>query len=343
MRIINSVLGDASGGRWRVVCDYNRLLTARGHQVLMLVGRHQTADLERLPPGVAVRRVSAHGHYDFLAAWHWRRRLHDFAPQLAIAHCSRSVAFLRRALHGRAPVLAVGHSNKVRRLLPADACLVLNRAARDDFERAGSGKPCFVVPNGIPIDPAQRPVDRDFARPVRLAALGRFDRVKGFDVFIEALGILRGAGREFCAVLGGTGPELSALSRLIAKHELCDDLTLPGWIDDVDGFLVDADIVCIPARSDAFGLTPLQAARAGVPMVLSYVSGHREIFVADAQALFADAGDPEDTARQLARLMDDPVLAGRLRQAAFQKVLDCYSASMVSDKISNIIDIIGNN
>jgi glycosyltransferase involved in cell wall biosynthesis len=309
----------------------------------MLVGRHQTVDLDRLPPAVVVRQVSSHGHYDFLAAWRWRRRLHDFAPQLAIAHCSRSVAFLRRALRGRAPVLAIGHSNKVRRLLSADACLVLNRTARDDFERAGSGKPCFVVPNGIPIDPGQCPVERNFARPVRLAALGRFDRVKGFDVFIEALGILRDAGRRFCAVLGGDGPELSTLSRLVAKRDLCEHLMLPGWIDDVDGFLADADIVCIPARSDAFGLTPLQAARAGVPMVLSNVSGHREIFAADAQALFADAGDPEDTARQLARLMDTPALAERLRQAAFQKVLSSYSTSIVDEKISNIIDIIGNN
>jgi glycosyltransferase involved in cell wall biosynthesis len=338
MRIINSVLGDATGGRWRVVCDYSRLLADRGHQVLMLLGRHQTAGPDNLPPGVVVERVSAHGHYDFLAAWRLRRRLEAAPPDLAIAHCSRSVALLRRALNGRAPVLAVSHSNKVRRLLPADACLVLNQATRDLFEQAGTGKPCFVVPNAIAVGAEQTPGPHHVHQPPRIGALGRFDRVKGFDVFIDALAMLRDQGWEFEAILGGAGAERHALADLAAAHGLADQFAFPGWVDDVEDFLAELDILCVPARADAFGLTPLQAARAGVPMVLSNVSGHREMFEPEAQALFADVADSRDTARQLGRLISDPALAGDLRRAAFEKVLDCYSEPVVAEQISYIIE-----
>ncbi len=343
MHIINSVLGDASGGRWQVVCDYSRWLADRGHRVLMLVGRRQASGLDRIPPGVDVQLVRAHGHYDFPAAWRLRRRLEDFPPDLAIAHCSRSVSLLKRALNGRAPVLAVSHSNKVRRLLPADACLVLNRMTRDCFARAGGTKPCFVVPNGIAIDPERAPGASQFRQPLRIGALGRLDRVKGFDVFIEALGILRDEGRQFQAVLGGSGSEQHSLVAQARRRGLGDRLVFAGWVDDVERFYAALDILCVPARSDAFGLTPLQAGRAGVPMVLSDVSGHREMFVPDTEALYAAAQDSRDTARQLARLIDDSALASRLRQAAFRKVLDCYSEPVVSEKISYIVENIIKN
>lgn len=339
MHVINSVLGDARGGRWQVVCDYSRRLTDQGHRVLMLLGCRHT-DLSNIPSGVEVQRVRVHGHYDVLAAWRLRHHLEAFSPNLAIAHCSRSVALLRRALNGRAPVLAVAHSNKVRRLLPADACLVLNQSTRERFEQMGSGKPCFLVPNGISIDVDGTPGQRPFRRPPRIGALGRFDRVKGFDIFVDALGMLQDTGRPFEAALGGSGPEHRALVSQAAALGLSGQLTFPGWIEDTERFYAGLDILCVPARSDAFGLTPLQAARAGLVMVLSNVSGHREMFAPDTEVLYANAQDSRDMARQLARLMDDPALAARLRQVAFYKVADCYSESLIAEKLKQVINSI---
>jgi len=332
MRIVNSVLGDASGGRWQVVCDYSRFLTERGHSVLMLLGRRHPPDPASIPPGVEVEFTNNRGHYDLPAAWRARRRLRAFAPDAAFAHCSRSVALLRRAL-GRMPLLAVSHSSKIRRLIPADACIALNTSIRKRFEHASGGKPCFVVPNSIDIRGGELPPVRVHRQPPCVAALGRFDPVKGFDVFVDALGLLMGEGRQFRAVLAGAGGEQQALQRRAAALGLSTHLTFPGWVEDVDRFLASADVLCVPARSDAFGLTPLQAARAGVPMVLSTAEGHRDMFEPDEQALYADIGDSRQTAQQLARLLDDPKLARRLTLAAFRKAADCYSEQVMADRI----------
>jgi len=346
MRIVNSVLGDATGGRWQVVCDYSRVLRQRGHAVLMLLSENHRPDLNRIPTGVRVEFIYNHGHYDYLAAWSAARRLRGFAPHLAIAHCSRSVALLKRAVRGTAPVVAVSHSNKVRRLLPADAYLPLTLHIEQSIKRAGKAsfqKPCFVVPNMISVEVSPLSPVRHRHRPLRIGALGRFDKVKGFDVYVEALGLLRAHGVPFEAVLGGSGIERQRLIGQARQLSLTDRLSFPGWIDQVDRFFADIDILVVPARSDAFGLTPLQAAAAGVPLLLSTASGHCEMFQDKIEALFCEVGEPHSTVEQLTRLMADPELADCLRQAAYRRTVRDYSTTAVSDKLLYAIEIINKN
>ena len=344
MRIVNSVLGDASGGRWQVVCEYSRVLSQQGFRVLMLLNETHLPDLDLVPPGVSVERIRNHGHYDYLAAHTARRSLRSFKPDLAIAHCSRSVALLKRAINGIAPVVAVTHSNKIKRLLPADAYLPLTAHIEQKIKQAGppaSARPCYIVPNMIDIGdgrcPAKRPHD-----PPRIGALGRFDPVKGFDVFIEALGLLRARGVPFRAVLGGSGNQRQDLEAQAERLGLMGQLEFPGWIDTPEDFLAGIDILCVPARLDAFGLTPLQAAVAGVPMVLSQASGHREMFRDGEQALFSNIDDAASTADQVQQLMADEALSERLRQAAHRHVVEHFNVGVVTEKLMQAIVNINN-
>jgi len=339
MRIVNSVLGDATGGRWQVVCEYSRVLSQRGVRVLMLLNEAHLPDLEQIPEGVAVECIRNHGHYDYLAAYTARRKLQAFEPDLAIAHCSRSVALLKRALKGIAPVVAVTHSNKIKRLLPADAYLPLTAHIEQKIRQTAppaSTRPCFIVPNMIDVGDGRCPAKHSH-NPMRIGALGRFDPVKGFDVFIAALGLLHARGVTFQAVLGGSGDEGQNLEAQAVGLDLMEQLEFPGWIDTVDDFMASLDILCVPARSDAFGLTPLQAAVAGVPMVLSQASGHREIFRDGEQALFSAIDDAASLADQIQRLMTDSMLSERLRQAAHRRVVEHFGTGVVTEKLLQAI------
>ncbi|MEA3242359.1 MAG: glycosyltransferase family 4 protein [Pseudomonadota bacterium] len=343
MRIVNSVLGDATGGRWQVVCNYSRVLSQRGHTVLMLLSEKHLPDLDKISAGVSVEVIRSRGHYDYPAAWSAGRRLRDFAPDLAIAHCSRSVALLKRATRGVVPVVAVTHSNKVTRLLPADAYLPLTSHIEQTIKRAAKAsfrKPCFIVPNMIAVEAARLPAVRQRHHPLRIGALGRFDKVKGFDVFVDALGVLRARGLPFEAVLGGSGIEQHRLTEQARLLGLSDQLSFPGWIAEVDNFLANVDILVVPARSDAFGLTPLQAAVAGVPLLLSTAFGHREMFEDEVEALYCGVGEALSTADQLARLMTDTELADSLRRAAYRRTLLDYSEMAVSEKLFHALESI---
>ena len=73
MHILNSVLGDATGGRWQVVCQYSRLFLRAGHRVCMLLDQKHQPDLRQVPEGVELLTLRNRGHYDYIAAWRARR------------------------------------------------------------------------------------------------------------------------------------------------------------------------------------------------------------------------------------------------------------------------------
>jgi glycosyltransferase involved in cell wall biosynthesis len=340
--VINSVLGDATGGRWQVVCQYSRLLQKQGHQVLMLLSDALPDDLPGIPAGIEVQRVRNHGHYDWLAAWRLARRLCVRQPAIAIAHCSRSVALLKRALGKTAPVLAVTHSTKVRRLLKADAVIALTDALREKIQAdpAGSRMPVYVVPNAIDIPSGGCRQPGPLQQPPVIGAVGRFDRVKGFDVLVDALGRLVEQGVMFQAKLVGAGEEEVRLREQIQAMGLANHIELTGWISPgaVNAFLSELDLLCVPARSDAFGLTPLQGAAAGVPMVLSSASGHRAMFTEDTEALFFNVDDAEALAGRIRQFLGDSALQNRLSTAAFERVARCYSEAAVTRGIMEAVD-----
>ncbi|VAW78746.1 hypothetical protein MNBD_GAMMA15-1190 [hydrothermal vent metagenome] len=341
MLIINSVFGDATGGRWQVVCDYSNLLRKQGHEVVMVLSDTLPGVLQGIPTGIEVLRLRNHGHYDWLAAWRLARRLRDRKPSLAIAHCSRSVALLKRALGGSVPVLAVTHSTKVRRLLKADGIIALTNSLREKIQAESQGRPfpVYVIPNQIVLPSGGCPPPRPLQRPPVIGALGRFDRVKGFDVFIDALGQLAEQGQKFTARLAGAGEEEARLREQIQALGLGDYIELTGWVppEEVSTFLSKLDLLCVTARSDAFGLTPLQGAAVGVPMVLSEASGHCAMFAKETEALFFTVDDTKALADRIRQLLGDPGLQKRLPANAFKRLECSYSEAAVATSILEAI------
>jgi glycosyltransferase involved in cell wall biosynthesis len=89
----------------------------------------------------------------------------------------------------------------------------------------------------------------------------------------------------------------------------------------LEALLAHAAALVHPALYEGFGLTPLEAMAAGVPVLAARAPGVTEI-CGDA-ALYADPRDPQDFADALARLAAEPALRedlaarGRARAAAF--------------------------
>lgn len=298
-------------------------------------------DLPGLPAGIEVLRVRNHGHYDLLAAWRLSRHLASRQPALAVAHCSRSVALLKRALGRKAPVIAVTHSTKVRRLLRADAVIALTGALREKIRRdpAGSRIPVYVVPNQVGPLADTCPPHPPLQQPPVIGALGRFDRVKGFDLYIDALGQLAKQGIAFKARLAGGGEDAQSLREQVQCLGLSERVEIEDWIppERVPAFLSGLDLLCVPARSDAFGLTPLQGAAVGVPMLLSDVSGHCAMFDEDREALFFETDNAAALADRIRQFLADPGLQKQLPGAAYERVVRCYSEAAVTKGLNEAI------
>ena len=109
------------------------------------------------------------------------------------------------------------------------------------------------------------------ARPLVLAAFGRFHPQKGFDVLLAAMRLLpRGKVR---LLIAGGGPDEAALR---AQSAGLDDVTFVGPRSDIAGFLAECDAVLIPSRWEPLGLVAQEAKAAGKPVIVSRVDGLTE-------------------------------------------------------------------
>jgi glycosyltransferase involved in cell wall biosynthesis len=195
------------------------------------------------------------------------------------------------------------------RLAYRDCAAVIARSGQiGELVRVGLAVPTgrvHVVRNGAPVRAAaagtgSRP------GPVRIRAVGRLTRQKGFDLLVDATRRLLAAGFDIDVAVAGDGRDREVLA--VAAQGL--PVRLAGFVSDVPAFLADADIFCLPSRAEALPLALLEAVLAGLPCVACDVGD-----VAAALADLAIVVPPEDVealAAALAVLAADPALRAEL-------------------------------
>tara|TARA_R110001606_G_scaffold399310_1_gene584792 strand:+ start:120194 stop:121252 length:1059 start_codon:yes stop_codon:yes gene_type:complete len=338
MRILNTVLGDASGGRWQVVVDYANVLTEMSHEVLLVAASNKVTESTLLPKNVKIKTIRNSGHYDLFATFAARKLIKQWQPDLIIAHCSRSIALMKRASLGKITVVGVSHSNNVKRMAKADAFINISTHIASEINRLGGrGKPAFHIPNMFhgPDNTVYSP--RKQHTPIKIGALGRFDPVKGFHTLLQAADLLQQRGYEFEIKLGGEGVQKEELQRLCQAGMLEDKVEFVGWISDVNAFFQSVDLVCIPALSDAFGLTPLDAAINSTPIVLSTAFGHLDMFEEHVSALYFEKGNHEKLADTLEYALNHPDILHKLSKKAFQRTLDEYNVDLFTQRLNTAL------
>jgi glycosyltransferase involved in cell wall biosynthesis len=146
--------------------------------------------------------------------------------------------------------------------------------------------------NGLDLVPA---LARGAQAPLTLAAYGRFAPQKGFDTLIAAMQRLK--GQDVTLLLGGFGPEEAAL-RALARG--LDSVRFVGRVEDVGGFLAQADVVVVPSRWEAFGQVAAESKLAGRPVLLANVDGLPEQAV--TPGWIADCTSAQSLAEAIARI-----------------------------------------
>lgn len=341
MRILNTVLGDASGGRWQVVVDYANALTEMNHEVLLVAASNKVSSTTLMPHKSEVVTLRNSGHYDIFATFAARKIIQQWKPDLIIAHCSRSIALMKRACFSKIIIVGVSHSNNVRRMAKADAFFNISTHIGNEINRlGGASKPAFHIPNMFHGSAQATYSPRNRQSPVKIGALGRLDPVKGFHILLRAAEILHQKNISFQLILGGDGIQRKELQQLCSQAGLDDKVKFIGWVEDVSTFFRSIDIVCIPALSDAFGLTPLDAAIHSTPVVLSTASGHLDMFEDQLSALYFELGNSHDLADTLEYALNQPNKMNDMAEKAFKRTMDEYNTDVFKQRLDDALKII---
>jgi glycosyltransferase involved in cell wall biosynthesis len=114
---------------------------------------------------------------------------------------------------------------------------------------------------------------------------------------------------------GGDGWGVAEARAAIAASGVATRILRPGYIDDATlaALFRRAEVIAYPSLVEGFGMPALEALASGTPLVTTSGSSLEEV-VGDA-ALLVPPADADALARALATVLDDPVLAARLRAA----------------------------
>lgn len=211
----------------------------------------------------------------------------------------------------------------------ADLLIASTTDEADDLVRSYKADPehIYVVPPGIDLATFQ-PLDRVEARrkigygPDRLLLfVGRLERLKGVDVAIKALALLRDRDHDDLRliVLGedvrdGEESEKERLKAVASSLGVRDRVDFLGSVahHELPYFYAAADAVVMPSYSESFGLVALEAQACGRPVVASGVSGLRSVVRDEVSGYLIEGHDPALYAERIGRLLADPELAQQM-------------------------------
>ena len=175
--------------------------------------------------------------------------------------------------------------------------------AADIVSRGWAGTvPVRAIDNGVPL--TDRPVRVAHEAPTRLICVGRLVPIKGHTHLVDAVARLVMDGRDVTLDLLGDGPERPALAAQIARLDLEARVRLRGRVDDVPRRLAEADLFVLPSLSEAMPLAAVEAAAAGLPLVLTTGGDATALLDEGAGGVAVAPGDGAALAEAIATLLD---------------------------------------
>lgn len=193
-----------------------------------------------------------------------------------------------------------------------------------------------VVPFGIDpqIFPVQPPEERDW--DWRILYVGRLELLKGLRTLAEAMRRLPpGASLE---VVGRGDPGLLALVKeIIGAPRGSERVRFSSCRrSDLVQRYRKADVLVFPSEWDEpFGLVPLEAMACGLPVVATGTGGSSEYLRDGQNCLLFPPGDPDQLARAVQRLADDPLLREQI-VAKGARTARKYSLEPAVDKLEQL-------
>ncbi len=175
--------------------------------------------------------------------------------------------------------------------------------------------PAQVVPNIVDTE-RFRPSPRPPTRP-QLIVARRLEPIYGNATALRAFAQVVDECPQARLVLAGDGPEEAALRQLAEELGVTAQVEFTGALDRdaIAARLRESSVSINPSRVDNMPNSVLEALACGVPVVSTRVGGVPFVVNDGETALLVPPEDPGAMARAVVRVLSDPALARRLREA----------------------------
>ena len=292
-------------------------------------------------------------HLDNLRAYFRLKRLiRKTRPNIVHGHSSIGGALGRAAAPRKLPTVWTPNGLlTTRAVLAIERRLARNTAAtvavseseaklmaRKGLDKAGE---VLVIPNGIDLDhtPDPRPMREMLGIPADAPVVGTVIRLveqKAPLDFIDCCQKIHAARPDAHFVMVGDGPLQVEVDARLASWDHGGSFHQIPYLPDVSGVLEACDLFVMLSRYEGAPYAPLEAMRAGVPVILTNVVGSRDVIEDGASGHLVPAGDTEAAANAALHLLDSAEDRSMMAKAAYLRLYRLFDREIMGDAHSEL-------
>ncbi len=180
---------------------------------------------------------------------------------------------------------------------------------------------------------------------------GRLEPLKGTQILLDAVARLRTRSEysDLAVVIAGDDSgdgasndragERARLERHAAHIGIADHVRFVGAVphERLAEYYAMADVCVVPSLTESFGLVALEAQALGTPVVAASVGGLREVVEDGVTGFLVEGHEPEDYARAIADVLDDPIRGAEMSDEARRRA-GRFTWLRAVDRLSAIYD-----
>ena len=342
MHIVNLISGKDLGGPKQSFVHYSDNLRHLGQQVTSIIrpGAQVQALLENKQLAyqfLDYPRTRLPG-FKHLAQARLRRVLNHLQADLLLVHKPIDAALAKPVLNPNCKLALVLHSYTAKGLHAADMILAVSEPVKAFVLEQGYQGPVLVMPNLVELE-AQEPTTRPKQYPLHIAHMGVMRRTKGQDLLLEALANLHSKGVEFRTTIAGKGRWFKKIQGMIATANMGNKITMQGWVGNTEreAFFDHADVICVPSRSETFGMVVIEAMARKKLVLVTRCGGPEGIITHKENGFLADINGPSlaTEIEAIMALSDDEYET--ICENAYQHVLNNYSVQPFRARIEQML------
>jgi len=339
MKIFHCFFGFRTGGSETMVVDLANEQARRGHDVTLLVVNTDISPglLATLSP--AVHRIligRQPGSCNPLPVARLNAILIKHRPDVLHLHNAGITGMILPPL--RRHIVTTLHTTGIDLSLGRGASrfVAISPTVKEEALTRHPGTRIEIISNAIDFNAiSRRPDSPHFGKCLKIVQLGRlFPEIKGQDLLIRALGILRREGiTDITAEFIGAGDGRTDLEALGRAEGVEGQLAFAGSLSRKDTYrrLSGYDLMVHPSRIEGFGLAIIEGIAAGLPVVVPDRGAPFEITRRGELAHTFAYGDADSLADTLRAIHDDYPAAVRHVAAAMKYARGNFSLDAMTD------------
>ncbi len=228
-------------------------------------------------------------------------------------------------------------------LMNADHTITVSKRMKQNLVLHYNANPdnITVIYNGINTTSFEVMRDRDYERTDgHILFLGRVTGQKGPEDFLKAARIVLDERQDIRFMIAGDGDLLKRLRRLAKRWKISNRVEFTGGVygDQMLDCYKNAFLFVLPAVSEPFGITVLEAMASGLPTIITTTTGAGEVV---EHVEYVEPGQPHELAKSIIQLLNDPEKRKALGEEGAKEVLQLSWSNIANETKSLYLKLAG--